>query len=307
MATPRQIARKVDRMLNAGQKARMGQLAGIERLIVLKLLTEIGKEVETGDDGRVRSRKGYASLSRLVDRVFAIAEERELGKLGSAMIGDIKGVFKHNADYFGAMAITTKKEFKAIRSAVDARMRQRLGIDSEDGIKRKGYLDQLFTTGAARDEVKKLIAKQVAAGVPMRKLEKALRLKVQGTKQVAGVMERHLGGFVLDTYNVADAVSNKEFARRLDLKYFIYSGGLIETSRPFCIKRNNKVFTTEEAERDWPKDSTLPRTKAEKDAGGEPADYNPLEDCGRWNCRHRIMYIDEQAAFVLRPELKSKR
>ena len=121
------------------------------------------------------------------------------------------------------------------------------------------------------------------------------------------MLEMNISSFVLDAYQVTERVASNEFAKRLGLRYFIYSGGLIETSRPFCRKRNNKVFTTEEAERDWPKDSTLPRTKAEKEAGGPPDDYSPLEDCGRWNCRHRIMYIDEQAAFVLRPDLKPKR
>lgn len=186
-------------------------------------------------------------------------------------------------------------------------MRKRLGIDEEWKPMRKGFLDDLVRNRAARDEVKKLVAKGVSGGIPMHKLEKALRVKVQGTKNTAGVLEKSIGGFVLDAYQVADRVTAREFATRLGLRYFIYSGGLIETSRPFCRKRNNKVFTTEEAERDWPKDSTLPRTKAEKEAGGPPADYSPLEDCGRWNCRHRIMYIDEQAAFVLRPELKPKR
>ena len=186
-------------------------------------------------------------------------------------------------------------------------MRKRLGIDEEWKPVRRGFLDDLVSNRAARDEVKKLVAKGVAGGIPMRKLEKALKVQIQGTKNTAGVLEKNIGGFVLDAYQVADRVASNEFAKRLGLRYFIYSGGLIETSRPFCRKRNRKVFTTEEAMRDWPRDSTLPRTKAEKEAGGPPADYNPLEDCGRWNCRHRIMYISEQDAIRMRPDLKSKR
>lgn len=300
---PRDIAKETDRLLDDRQRRRFAQLNGIERLLVQRMLMEIHAEVEEGEDGRVKSRKGYASLGKMVDAVFNAMEEQRFGTMAGDLVNDMRGVLKFNADYFEAMDLRRKSEFKAIRSAVDARMRQRLGIDSDNGVKSKGYLDQLFGTKAARDEVKKLVEKQVRAGVPMRKLEKALRVKVAGTKGTAGVLEKHLGGFILDTYNVADSITNAEFAKRLDLKYFVYSGGLIETSREFCRKRNNKVFTTEEAQRDWPGDKTLPRTKAEDEAGGAPADYVPLEDRGRWNCRHRILYIPKEEAVRLRPEL----
>lgn len=296
------IAKATDRLLDDRQRMRFKQLGGIERLLFQKLLMDLKDEIAQGEDGRITSRKGHASLAKTIDQVFDAIELREFSQMGADLVNDMKGVLKFNADYFEAMDLRRKSEFKQVRSNVDARMRQRLGIDSDDGIARNGYLDQLFGTVGARDEVKKLVAKQVAAGVPMKKLEKALRVKVAGTKGTAGVLEKHLGGFVLDTYNIADAVTNSEFAKRLDLRYFIYSGGLIETSRDFCKKRNNKVFTTEEAD-EWGKDPTLPRTKAEEEAGGAPADYVPLEDRGRWQCRHRILYIPKEEAIRRRPEL----
>lgn len=302
----REIAKETDKLLDERQRSRFKQLNGIERLLVSRMLAEIKAEVEEGEDGRVKSRKGYASLAKLVDRVFDIMEEQRFGTMASGLASDMRGVLKFNADYFEALDLRRKSEFKAIRSAVDARMRERLGIGSDNEPKAKGYLDRLFTTEQARDEVKKMLEKQVRAGVPMRKLERAMRLKVAGSKNTAGVLEKHLGGFILDTYNVADSITNAEFAKRLDLRYFIYSGGLIETSREFCRKRNNQVFTTEEANLEWPKDKTLPLTKAEREAGGIPAEYVPLEDRGRWNCRHRILYISEEEAIRRRPELAKK-
>lgn len=297
------IARDADRLLDARQRARFAQLNGLERLLVQRLLIDLGQEVEERKDGRIQSRKGYTALGKMVDSVFDQVEAREFRRMGSDMVVDMKGILKFNADYFEAMDLRRKSEFKAIRSAVDARMRQRLGITSKDEIQSKGYLDKLFGTTAARDEVKQMVAKQVAAGVPMRKLQKAIAQKIAGTKNTAGVLEKHLGGFVLDTYNLADSITNAQFAQRLGLKYFIYSGGLIETSREFCRKHNRKVFTTEEAERDWPNDPALLKTKAEEEAGGAPVDYVPLEDRGRWRCRHRLLYIPREEAIRRRPEL----
>jgi hypothetical protein len=298
----RGIAKKADELLDTRQKARLAQLTAIERVLVLRMLTEIRERVEERPDGTT-SPQSFLKTARMVDRVFDMVEESEFGGITSALIGDMKGVLKFNADYFSAMDQRRKSAFKKIRALVDKRMRERLGITSEDGAQKGGYIDKLLTTQAAREEVKKLIAKQVQAGLPMKKLERLIRLQLQGTKTTAGVLERNLGGFVLDTYNIADAVTNKEFAKRLDLKYFTYSGGLIETSRPFCIKRNNKVFAVWETE-DWDRDPTLPKTKVEKDSG-VVTDYVPLEDRGRWNCRHRILYIPQEEAYRLRPELRA--
>ena len=73
----------------------------------------------------------------------------------------------------------------------------------------------------------------------------------------------------------------------------------------FCIKRNGKVFTVEEAEKEWPKDPTLPRTRKERQSGVLTG-YNPTVDMGRWNCRHRTRYISPALAEQLRPDLKQK-
>lgn len=299
---PRDIVRRATELLDTRQQARLAQLSAIERLLALRLLEELRRELEQRADGTVDPSKTFVGVARMVDRVFDTIEESEFGKLGDALVSDMKGVLKVNADYFAAMDIKRGKAFKAIRAAVDRRMRERLGITSEDGVQAGGYLDGLFQTEDAREVVKKIIFKQVKAGLPMKKLERLVKLQIQGTKEAAGVLESRIGGAILDTYNVTDAVTNAEFAKRLDLKYFIYSGGLIETSRDFCIKRNNKVYAIWEAE-NWADDPTLPKTRAEKDSG-EVIDYVPTEDRGRWNCRHRILYIPQEEAYRLRPELR---
>ena len=300
----RKATREADKLLNDRQRARLKALNDVEKALFASVWEQMMREL-SDDGGRITSKKGFVSLAKAIDKVFDSIEAEHLGGLVTGTAADMKEVLEASTEQFRPLA--RGKDVASIRDSVQATMRKRLGIDEEWKPIRKGYLDDLVSNRAARDEVKKLVAKGVAGGIPMRKLEKALKVQIQGTKNTAGVLEKNIGGFVLDAYQVADRVASNEFAKRLGLRYFIYSGGLIETSRPFCRKRNRKVFTTEEAMRDWPRDSTLPRTKAEKEAGGPPADYNPLEDCGRWNCRHRIMYISEQDAIRMRPELKSKR
>lgn len=304
LALANKLARRADKLLDEKQRKRLRELNGVERLLFTKLMKQLVEELEESD-GRITSRKGFVSLGKAVDAIFDAVEEQGLGKLGSNMAKDMHSVVATNADYFKAIQTRVKGGgFKEIRTTVMNTMRRRLGIDQEGGIQSKGYLDQLFATQTARDEVKKMVEKAVTAGIPMKKLERQLRVKVQGSRTTAGVLEKHLGGFVLDTYQKADSITNNEFGKRLGMRFFIYSGGLIETSRQFCIKKNGKVFSIEEAEREWPKDKALPRTKAEEESG-VITDYIPMEDRGRWRCRHRLLPIPDELAFEMRPELKN--
>jgi hypothetical protein len=68
-------------------------------------------------------------------------------------------------------------------------------------------------------------------------------------------------------------------AEEVGADYFLYIGGLIETSRPFCIERDGKVFTADEI--------------ATWDNGqGLPADIY----LGGYNCRHSLRPISKELA-----------
>jgi hypothetical protein len=79
----------------------------------------------------------------------------------------------------------------------------------------------------------------------------------------------------------------------LGLKYAVYQGGLIKTSRDFCEDRNNKCFSEKEI-MSW----------ENLNWEGKPQiGYNALIDCGGYNCRHRLDWISEEYAKRLRPDL----
>ena len=125
-----------------------------------------------------------------------------------------------------------------------------------------------------------------------------------GAPGVDGAIVNKYKSFVFDTYQQHDSATAKVFAENLNLQCFIYAGGLIDTSREFCEKRNGKVFTLDEA-KEWIDDPTLPRTKEERKTG-QVLNYDPVIDRGRWRCRHHINFIPNSWAIRLRPELKDK-
>ena len=68
-------------------------------------------------------------------------------------------------------------------------------------------------------------------------------------------------------------------AEDLGLNYFLYAGGLIKTSREFCIERAGKVFSVAEA-KNWDNGQDLP----------------VIPYLGGYNCRHTMVFMDLEKA-----------
>lgn len=302
----KKLARKVDAHIDAAQTARIAQLRGIERDLFAKLIRELVNKMST-DNGIITSKGKEVTFSQAIDRIFKAVKESGMAKFAAESIHDMAGVLDLNADYYAVIHGSESKgrKFNAIKARVNKNMKERLGVGDNNKPVQSGYLErQLGGIDAVREQVKTTVFKAVKAGRPMKDLHDELSNIITGTENTDGEVVKKMRGYVFDNYQRFDRDTNKEFATRLALKYFVYSGGLIETSRDFCVKRNNKVFTTEEADK-WKDDATLPKTAAERDSG-VVTDYNPLEDCGRWNCRHRLLYMPKNMAERLRPDLKSK-
>jgi hypothetical protein len=69
-------------------------------------------------------------------------------------------------------------------------------------------------------------------------------------------------------------------AEDLELTHFLYAGGLIKTSREFCIERAGKIFTLDEA-RSWDNEQGLP--------------FIPY--MGGYNCRHSMVLMTKEKAI----------
>ena len=306
----RELARlfaRTSKDLDARQRARIRQLKGLEHDLFEVMVRKI---LDTLDDGNgvIRTGRGSASINRLVDEVFRTMERSGLRDFYRASVSDLFSILGGVDSYNEALSETigtTDKRFKAMRRSVDRLMRKRLGIDDEGRIQQEGFLSRTFDTNALRKEVMETVNAAANSGKPMNRLVRELEVTIKGTREVSGLLQRELSTFVFDTYQAFDRAANDAYAVKLGLNAFVYQGGLIETSREFCIKRNGKVFTVEEAEKEWPKDPTLPRTRKERQSGVLTG-YNPTVDMGRWNCRHRTRYISPALAEQLRPDLKQK-
>jgi hypothetical protein len=77
-----------------------------------------------------------------------------------------------------------------------------------------------------------------------------LRKFIEGTDTEKAFLNRYIKQVTNDSVMTFNAEYIQTIAEDLDVEYYLYQGTLIEDSRPFCVSRAGRYFTTEQV-RDW--------------------------------------------------------
>lgn len=243
--------------------------------------------IETAEGKIINNEKNV----RLVGLVSKIYEEwKLLHEIPTViqLINSLKAIEEENDDWFDKVEEGRKKLEKAAKEAKKY-VRAKLGFN-EDGLVEGGYIDGLVRDNAPLNNIKNFAFSGVTSGMNFGEFTKGIRDLINGGAETEGVINTHYKNFAYDLFHQYDSAYGKSIADEIGLKYFVYAGGLIEDSRPFCVDKNNKVYTREDAEK-WKDDPRLPRTKDELKSG--VLTYDPIIDRGRWNCRHHCNWITD--------------
>lgn len=163
------------------------------------------------------------------------------------------------------------------------------------------YLNELLPMPEVRLKVKNYVLSAISEGQTYNNYLTGMKQLLEGTAEGKGLLQKYYTTFVYDTYNEVDAVMNEHFAENLGLRFFVYTGSVIATSRRFCIIRAGKVYEISETNK-WKCDPTL----IGKPKGVKcDASYNYTQR-GRYRCRHYIRFITNDLAIRMRPGIKQK-
>lgn len=227
--------------------------------VVIGLITVDGKVV-----WNVKNISMVGSVDKAVDTFHTKYQKPYLNKIKKELIG----LDKYYVDYFDSIGVDSKslKGFKAFFTRMDR------------------YLDSIGTINPVRQEVKQYLFNAISSGRSMGTIRSGLR-GILGLKDRTGALTRYYRQMLFDSVMMFDRIVANKFADQNNLKYFVYEGGVIETTREFCEKRDGLIFNKDNIA-DWAADPTLPATPG----------YVPIVDMGSYNCRHYPRYItDEQA------------
>ena len=104
---------------------------------------------------------------------------------------------------------------------------------------------------------------------------------VGGSEVGLPALTRYVKAQALTAYGMADANYVTTVGKAEGIERWLYLGGLVEDSRPFCVARAGKEFTTEEVLA-WPAEEGY-----QWDGMINPTDEsNIFSNRGGWNCSH---------------------
>lgn len=241
-------------------------------------------QFDVDDTGKLKPTAKNLSLARKLDKIIDQFDSQVVRKLNTKLGKDLLELTVYAKDYYSDLDID-QKTVQSISKSMTG-IEQSIGIRDGEIIK-GGYLDDLTRMSPLRMEMKNYVLNSVASSKGYSEYLKGWTEMIKSAPGLDGRLKSYYRQYAYDTFNQVDAAVNMHYAENLDLKYFIYAGSIISSSRQFCIKRAGKTFSVAET-KTWKNDPTLP--------GKSKAGYNPLIDRGRWNCRHMIKYITDETA-----------
>jgi len=288
-------------LLDRKEKVLLKSASTLERKLLDAIYNEFIIKMDT-QDGMIKNTKANRDRIAALNRLFDAFQRNDFSLVIKDMIQDYKDIHFLNIEYYKTIAA---KKVEKVEKRIEQRLKTTLGIEGNK-LQPGGFLDSFIKDPNLLNKLRQVTFNAITSNnITLKDYRESVKTIIQGNEKLDGAFTRHFKTFATDTYAIYDRISNNQFAIDLGLKYAVYAGGLIETSRPFCEVRNNKVFSSDEIKKfGTSKDKYGGYTnKSKGEFQGKPLDYDPFKDCGGYNCRHTLNYITEALAKRLRPEL----
>lgn len=229
-----------------------------------------------------------------LDQLFRQFQASKHAKVIQTFAADIMQVGRMNAEYFAEVAADLdSKDYAPIKKEANQYLMNRFGLESSGKAAKDGFLDTFVKDQSILRELKQYGYKSQAAGIGVEEFKQGFKDMIVGTEAKNGSLMRYYQTFAFDTYQQADATIQDFYAKKLELEAALYLGGEITGTRLFCHERNGKVFLRSEIE-SW---------RGLK-FQGKPANYDPFQDRGGYNCRHHFNWITNRQAVRRRSDLE---
>jgi hypothetical protein len=153
--------------------------------------------------------------------------------------------------------------------------------------KREAVIDLLNSTDQyLTNPMRQALSNAVSSGGTRAELIDVFNLLINGDADTVGRLDRATRQIVSDTFALSDRAVTNTVADQLGLSWYLYAGGLLDTTRPFCKARNGKYFRKSEVE-SW---ASLGDWQGRMAGTTEETIFLTA---GGYNCQHSILPVSE--------------
>lgn len=286
MPTLNELIQKREAETEKARKATEAVVRGLE-LVGYTAVIEWAIQSLATEDGKFKATaRNLAQVSGLY-RVLTEWQAKYKGAMLGTVLDWAGKIFVANENYFESFEdVTETITDKARRLTL-----QRWGYDGKALIP-GGYFEGLFNNQIIAQRTASLVNQAINQKMSLADFQKTFKAVFVGIPG-QGMLEHHWKTNSFDLYNRIDRTANLLMADELGLNFAVDSHTIIETSRPWCIKHANGVYSREE----------IALWRTENTAAASPY-YDPFTDCGGIRCRGHWSWISDGLAQTLKAKQK---
>lgn len=269
-----QLAEEIESLILSGVDIFADEAERIQTLVYNRLVTSL-KGLELDADGLILQ---TAANRRILYEAEGVIDDLLPGESFTKIVGDVLTMIPQiealNADYFDGIS----SKFKLNRTYLNLLQNQTIE-------KIEGTLLQDGLRFVIRDPLKDILTQNINTGGQFSGMLDQIRNFIQGDESLDGRLLSYSRGILRDTlFDYSRAFQNAVTAD-LKLEYFMYAGGLMDKSRPFCIARAGNFYHESEikkwADEEW-----------EGKRRGTTASSIFIY-CGGYSCNHSMVPVDK--------------
>jgi hypothetical protein len=269
---PDELAKLVEELIFNADTVYGRQITRIQNALYADVLV-ILKDLKLDPDGYIlQSAENRKLLDQADTKIYEVFRGVLYNKVVSDYVSVITKLDTANQKYF-----STFPKFKENRMFLKSLQQQAIQT-VEKNILQDGLQAQVI------NPLSEIMNQNINSGGKFSGFLEQIRNYIRGNEEVEGRAMRYTRTFLKDalfnyarTYQIA-------VTKDLGLEWFLYSGGVMDKTRDFCLERTGRFFTQTEIEK-W----------ADEDWAGKKQGTTSATIfiyCGGWNCGHQLIPVD---------------
>lgn len=271
---PQQLAQVIEELVMNADSRYVTAIGRIQNDLYNQLTT-ILKDLETDADGYIKqsaaNRRVLQSADKKINQVFSSSSYTSAV---SNYVAVVPKIDVQNIKYF-----TSIEESFAPNRAFLKSLQQDTIATVERYVLQDGLQSQVI------GPLSQILNQNVNSGGQFSGFLEQVKTYVTGNTEVEGRAMSYTRTYLRDTLFTYSRTFQQAITNDLKLEFYLYSGGLIDKSRPFCIEKAGKYFSHTEVElwasEDW----------AGKKQG--TTESSIFLFAGGWNCGHQIIPVSK--------------